>query len=393
MWSETPFPETLATAVGARRGKLLARDYKTTGRFPVVDQGQNPIAGWTDDESLVISEGLPYVVFGDHTRAFKFVDFPFVLGADGTQLLKPKSDFNPLFFYFACKTLDIPSRGYNRHFGLLKERGIPRPPKPDQERIAAVLWKVQKAVDVQDKLVRTTRELKAAAMRQLFTHGLRNEPLKETEIGLVPASWNVGPLSDLTETVDAVDLASESERTIEYIDVSSVSRESLRIVSTRSYKLKDAPGRARKRVLQGDTIFATIRPTLRRIARVGPELDNQVCSTAFCVLRDKTPLTGAFIFYLVQRPEFVGQLARLEKGASYPAVTDKQLKAQLVPIPTTELEQREIAEMLAVIDRKIAVHEKKRATLLELFEALLPQLMTARFRVHDLDIDTSEVAG
>src|SRR6266700_5886743 len=95
--------------------KLKTTEYKTTGRYPVVDQGQKLIAGWTDDERGLIANGLPVVVFGDHTRVFKYIDFPFVHGADGTQILKPRSDLNPLFFYYACRAIDLPGRGYNRH--------------------------------------------------------------------------------------------------------------------------------------------------------------------------------------------------------------------------------------------------------------------------------------
>ena len=76
--------------------KVLTRDYKPSGDYPIVDQGQGLIAGWTDDSKDLISNNLPLVVFGDHTRAFKYVDFPFVRGADGTQLLKPKSGIEPL---------------------------------------------------------------------------------------------------------------------------------------------------------------------------------------------------------------------------------------------------------------------------------------------------------
>src|SRR6266545_3707561 len=62
--------------------KIQTRDYQQTGRFPIIDQGQEPIAGWTNDEDAVISYPLPLIVFGDYSRAFKFIDFPFARGAD-----------------------------------------------------------------------------------------------------------------------------------------------------------------------------------------------------------------------------------------------------------------------------------------------------------------------
>jgi len=266
------------------------------------------------------------------------------------------------------------------------------PPKRKQEKIAAILWKIQRAIEVEEKLIATTRELKQAAMRQLFTHGLRGEPQKKTEIGLMPQSWAVLPLSHLTSETETVDLAREGARSILYVDVSSVSRHLLQITSAQQYLLADAPGRARKKILEGDVIFATVRPTLLRVARVEQKHHDQVCSTAFCVLRDKNPNTkGHFLLYLVQRPQFVNQLAQIETGASYPAVTDRQVKSQLVPVPHDD-EQRDIANILKAIDQKISFHERKRATLQDLFQTLLHQLMTATIRVDKLDIDTSEVA-
>ena len=124
-WSTSTIGNCLEHVPFGRISTTLTRDYKQSGRYPIVDQGKNQIAGWTDDESGLIATNLPLVIFGDHTRTFKFVDFPFVRGADGTQLLKPKTGIDPLYFYYACRTVDLPSRGYNRHFRALKEKEIP----------------------------------------------------------------------------------------------------------------------------------------------------------------------------------------------------------------------------------------------------------------------------
>lgn len=71
--------------------KVQAQDYRPSGLYPIIDQGQALIAGWTDDDSGLISTDLPLVVFGDHTRAFKYVDFPFV----AVQTERKSSNRNP----------------------------------------------------------------------------------------------------------------------------------------------------------------------------------------------------------------------------------------------------------------------------------------------------------
>src|SRR5438132_731175 len=136
-WSLVPF-ERAATPVRGLPGKVLARDYAPTGRFLVIDQGAGQIAGFTDDQTVAIKDGFPYIVFGDHTRAFKFVDFPFALGADGTQLLKSSDLYDSRFLYYVCRSLEIPSRGYNRHFSVLKEQDLVCPPLREQEQISVV---------------------------------------------------------------------------------------------------------------------------------------------------------------------------------------------------------------------------------------------------------------
>src|SRR3990167_3716274 len=102
-----------------KKSSIPLKQYQKTGKFPVIDQSQDFIGGYTNDSILVYTDNLPVVVFGDHTRAIKFVDFQFAVGADGTKVLKPKDFLNPKFFYFSLMSLDIESRGYARHFRIL----------------------------------------------------------------------------------------------------------------------------------------------------------------------------------------------------------------------------------------------------------------------------------
>ena len=268
----------------------------------------------------------------------------------------------------------------------IREFTVPGFASEEQRWIADLIWFLHEAISLSEKLVQEGQALKRSAMQMLFTHGLRGEVQKETEIGLMPESWNTLPLEYLCIGSDTVDLGKEGNREIQYVDVSSVSREFLCIESTSRFVLKEAPSRARKRMLADDTLFATVRPTLLRVALVPAYLNNQVCSTAFCVLRQRREITADhFIYYLVQRDQFVQQLALIETGASYPAVTDRIVKEQIVPVPSID-EQHEIVEILNAIDRKIELHQKKRAVLDDLFKTLLHKLMTGDVRIDNLDL-------
>ncbi|WP_104111188.1 restriction endonuclease subunit S [Arthrobacter sp. N199823] len=121
--------------------KVQTSNYLKTGKFPIVDQGRLEIAGYSNDPSLVAAPHGPVIIFGDHTRVLKYVEGPFILGADGTKVLVPKIDANVRFLFHYLRFVDIPSAGYSRHFKFLKSVRIPLPPPPEQRRIAAILDK------------------------------------------------------------------------------------------------------------------------------------------------------------------------------------------------------------------------------------------------------------
>ena len=143
---------------------------------------------------------------------------------------------------------------------------------------------------------------------------------------------------------------------IRYVDVSAVSREELRIVSDAKHSAANAPSRARKVVKTGDTIFATVRPTLRRIAQIPASLHREIVSTAFCVLRpDHHAIDADFLYFAIQLESVVEGIAAMESGASYPAVRDVDVLDQIVPLPPLP-EQREIAAVLNTI-RTALLHQ------------------------------------
>jgi type I restriction enzyme S subunit len=131
VWSDIEFTKSILRNAIGRSNQINASEILESGKYPVIDQGQSFIAGYTNDEEKLIRDGFPYIIFGDHTRCFKYVDFPFVIGADGTKVLSPNTElFDPYFFYFQLLNLDIQNRGYNRHYKLLKEKILKIPPLP-----------------------------------------------------------------------------------------------------------------------------------------------------------------------------------------------------------------------------------------------------------------------
>lgn len=155
--------------------------------------------------------------------------------------------------------------------------------------------------------------------------------------------WKEVSLGEICEKTETVDQRKAPEEEFDYVDVSSVSNKTFTIGETQRLLGTDAPSRARRKIRSGDILFATIRPTLQRIAQVPAHLDDQVCSTGYIVLRPKPALDARFLMHSLFRPDFMDSMETLQSGASYPAVTDKQVRAQKIPLPPLEEQQRIVA--------------------------------------------------
>src|SRR5919109_85570 len=110
-WRVVRFYDCLKKVKSAKHPSILQEEYEAKGAYPIIDQGSEYIAGWTDLKECVIFEDLPVIIFGDHTRIFKYVDFPFAVGADGTKILRANDDFlYPFFFSFPLLNLNFPKK-------------------------------------------------------------------------------------------------------------------------------------------------------------------------------------------------------------------------------------------------------------------------------------------
>ncbi len=173
--------------------KLKKKDYQIDGELPVIDQGLSFIGGYTNNEKLKVECELPVIVFGDHTKAIKYVDFGFVGGADGIKVIKPQEMYHPKLFYYFIRAISLPDRGYSRHFQFLEKAQIPIPPLTEQ---AQTVSEIERHLSVADEIEATIKsELKRAER-------LRQSILKHAFSGkLVPQDPNDEPASALLERI------------------------------------------------------------------------------------------------------------------------------------------------------------------------------------------------
>ena len=160
-------------------------------------------------------------------------------------------------------------------------------------------------------------------------------------------NWPGTTIQRISLQTEVCDPRKHKENLFKYIDISSIDRETKTIMQASELKGNDAPSRARKEVRAGDILVSTVRPTLNAVAIVPPELNGEIASTGFSVLRpNKELIDGRYLFYFVQTSRFIDTLISKVRGAHYPAVSDTDVKEIKLPLPGLD-EQRRIVEILS----------------------------------------------
>lgn len=311
--------------------------------------------------------------------------------------LRPiRSDVEPRFYvYFlqsaftqlgifegAGNKTTIPNLSRNR----LASLEVPHPSVAEQREIARALAKVREAIRVHDKAAATAQELKRAAMRELFTRGLRGEPQKETEVGPVPESWSVETLSSSVQRPDYGFTASAINEPVgpKFLRITDIQDGAVDWSSV-PYCAIDNSALEQKRLADGDIVIARIGATTGKAFIIEDAPEAVFASYMIRVRTLPQILLAKFLYYFMQSDAYWRYIdqnkgARLKGGVNIPV-----LLAMPIICPTLD-EQRDIVAILDAIDRKIELHRKKRAVLEELFKALLHKLMTGEIRVDELDL-------
>ena len=201
----------------------------------------------------------------------------------------------------------------------------------------------------------------------------------------LPDTWTESSIGEVTVKAKQRDPRKTPDEMFQYVDVSSVSNESFKITAATPTLGRESPSRARKELNTDDVLFATVRPTLQRIAFVPNELDGQIASTGYCVLRsEQAKVHPRFLYFFLITDYFNARMAGLERGANYPAIRDSDIKNAWLPLPPLP-EQKKIAHILSTVQRAIEAQEQIIQTTTELFKSMLHQLMTAQIRVSNRD--------
>ena len=374
-WEIAPFAKVVSIIPDGGR-RLKKRSYLESGGIPVIDQGQQYIGGFTDDEDMAFKGELPVVLFGDHTKSIKFVERPFAVGADGIKILKPSSCYDIKFFFYLLNSLQIPDRGYSRHFQFLKKFDLPIAPLNEQKRIVA---EIEKQFSRLDEAVENLKRVKAnlkrykASVLKAAVEGKLTEEWRGKHLDVEPADkllerilaerrkrWEEAELAKMMargkepkddkwkkkykepvgpgkqnidslpndwvivtlDQVSAINPCIDKKGIPEYLEVSFVPMPEvgaengyINVKNTRPFaEVK----KGFTNFLEGDVLFAKITPCMENgKMAVVPKLSNGYGfgSTEFHVIRPFYGVTPYFIYYFVSNLSFRKEAAHRMTGA------------------------------------------------------------------------------
>ena len=357
--------------------KIQRKDFKEEGIYPIVSQEKEYINGYWDNEDDLFRLDKPVVIFGDHTQVLKFIDFDFVLGADGVKILKPKEKIDPKYFYFFLQNIDLGSLGYARHYKLLKEINVAFPKSlPEQQRIVSILDEafaaIAKAKANAEQNLKNASELFESYLQGVFekkVHGEKFDSLDNLCELIVDCEHKTAPTQETgypsirTPNIGKGDLMLE--------DVNRVSYE------TYLEWTKRAVPKA------GDLILAREAPA-GNIAVIPENIEVCLGQRTVLLRPKKEKLVSRFLAYLILSKEVQAILLSHSTGATVQHINMKDIRAFKVYNLSNLAEQQTIVrqlDALRVETQKLeTVYRKKIADLEELKKSILQKAFSGELQ-------------
>ncbi len=190
----------------------------------------------------------------------------------------------------------------------------------------------------------------------------------------LPQRWVWTTIGEVTQSVEKVKPKENPDTQFTYLDISSIDNQINRVVKPKTYYGSEAPSRARQLVQANDVLFSTVRTYLKNIALVPEIHDGQIASTGFSVLRGESDISPKYLFYYSLTDQFINPLSKLQRGTSYPAVRDSDVRAQPISLPPAAEQRRIVAkieELFTQLDAGVAALEQAQAQLRRYRQAVL----------------------
>ena len=354
-WDSVRVENTL-TSIKGNTSKIAKSDIKKTGKYPVITQeAEHIISGYSDSEDVITD--LPLIVFGDHSCTFKYIDFQFLRGADGTQLMKPKENLITKYFFYVLQSVDITNKDkYERHYKYLKDAYIPVPPKTVQEKIVSEIEAIeQKGETGREKVESLRQEISTVINRASGTPTKLKVITSKIGSGATPKGGNSSYQSSGISLI----------RSQNIYDYGFVEKGLAFINDDQAKKLDNVT------VEKNDVLFNITGASIARCCIVPEEYLPARVNQHVSIIRTNDKALPKYVQMVLVSAEYKNQLLQIGEGStSRQAITKQQLEEFKIPVPSIP-EQQKIVDEINKLETEIAQIETELATMDEQKEQIL----------------------
>ncbi len=314
--------------------KILSKNYLLDGNYPIVSQEKALINGYWNDESDIYKVNKPIVVFGDHTKVIKYIDFDFVLGADGVKLLHPKSFINSKYLYYFIHSIKLGDLGYARHYRLLKEYSVPFPNEiKEQEEIVKKLDKgfelIDRLKENAEKNLENAKELFQSALREELSPKKGWETKKLKEIGNA-TTGQTPPTKDKDNFGDFIPFVKPADFLNGKLDYNN---DGLSEKGMKYSRISE----------KGATLMVCIGATIGKTAFTEQNVTSNQQINSIYPNKDFFP---KYIYYLLISKDFYNQVLKNASQATLPIINKSKWENLSVSFPSNIKQQEEIVTKL-----------------------------------------------
>lgn len=358
-WEMVRFIDVVQDITGGNQ-KFQSSEYCISGKYPIIDQGDSFIGGYTD-VNAVVKRIRDVIVFGDHTKALKFIDFDFCLGADGVKVLQPSKDLHAKFLYYYLKTINLPSVGYSRHYKFLKDIQIPLPPLAIQKRIAEVLDAADALRRKDQQLLQKYDELAQAVFVDMFGDPVRNEK-----------GWEVKRLGDELKSIryGTGSPPQYSENGIPFLRATNIKAGRIEKKGMVFVAEKDAQKISKCFISEGDLIIVRSGANTGDCAYISTEYAN--CLAGYDLIVEMDRVKSCFYNYFLNSIWGKEIIKKLSRRAGQPHLNSEQVSGiECIAPDYTKLEKFKLKIDTIESLRKLSIRTNDVSV--DLFQTLLHQ--------------------
>ena len=322
--------------------KIASQDFKESGRFPIISQEEAFISGYWDNPEDVFHINKPVVIFGDHSRHIKYVDFDFVIGADGVKILSPVKSINAKYFYYFLKWLDIPSLGYSRHYKALKEKSVKVFSETCQQRIVDELDLLTGIIDKKNAQLRDLDALAQSIFYEMFGDpytNIHNWPTAFLESMVTEGcSISYGIVQPGDGEVDGVPIVRPVDLLGTFVHNKNLKKTTKEISD--SYK---------RTILKGNELLLCVRGTTGIVSLAANDLAGCNVSRGITPLEFNNENSRWFMYYQFKTAAVQGTISELTHGIALKGINMADVRKLTMIQPPYHL-QKEFEDKVMSID-------------------------------------------